>query len=180
MLLWLLPIFWVTFEYLLTLTDLRFPWVLLGHGLAKFNLFIQGADIIGTNGLSLAVAYINVLLYKSFYEKKPEEKFNLKPALIAVVIFLCLLIYGMYKDSSFKISDRKITVGIVQPDLNPWDKWETGNLGQLTKQYLDLSQKCVDDGAEIILWPETALPVYAFGGTYYIVEDSIFNFLESK
>ena len=54
--LWLFPIFWVTFEYLLTLTDLRFPWVLLGHGLAKFNLFIQGADIIGTNGLSLAVA----------------------------------------------------------------------------------------------------------------------------
>ena len=88
--LWLFPIFWVTFEYLLTLTDLRFPWVLLGHGLAKFNLFIQGADIIGTNGLSLAVAYINVLLYKSFYERKPQEKFNLKPALIAISNF-CLL-----------------------------------------------------------------------------------------
>ena len=176
--LWLFPIFWVTLEYLLTLTDLRFPWVLLGHGLAKFNLFIQGADIIGTNGLSLAVAYINVLLYKSFYERKQGEKFNLKPALIALVIFLCLMIYGVYKVSSFKISDRKIKVGIVQPDLNPWDKWSTGNLGQLTKQYLDLSQKCVDDGAEIILWPETALPVYAFGGTYNMVENSIFNFLE--
>ena len=176
--LWLFPIFWVTLEYLLTLTDLRFPWVLLGHGLAKFNLFIQGADIIGTNGLSLAVAYINVLLYKSFYERKPEEKINFKPATISLIIFLCLLIYGIYKDSSFKVSDRIITIGIVQPDLNPWDKWETGNLGQLTNQYLDLSQKCVDDGAEIILWPETALPVYAFGGTYNIFKDSIFNFLD--
>jgi apolipoprotein N-acyltransferase len=176
--LWLFPIFWVTLEYLLTLTDLRFPWVLLGHGLAKFNLFIQGADIIGTNGLSLAVAYINVLLYKSLFEKKAEEKFRLKPALIALIIFLCLIIYGVYKVSSFKISDRKVTVGIVQPDLNPWDKWSTGNLGQLTKQYLDLSKKCVDEGAKLILWPETALPVYAFGGTYNIVEDSIFNFLD--
>jgi apolipoprotein N-acyltransferase len=176
--LWLFPIFWVTLEYLLTLTDLRFPWVLLGHGLAKFNLFIQGSDIIGTNGLSLAVAYINVLLYKSFFEKKAEEKFRLKPALIAVFIFLCLMIYGVYKVSSFKISDRKIKVGIVQPDLNPWDKWSTGNLGQLTNQYLELSKECVDDGAEIILWPETALPVYAFGGTYKIVEDSIFSFLD--
>jgi apolipoprotein N-acyltransferase len=178
--LWLFPIFWVTLEYLLTLTDLRFPWVLLGHGLAKFNLFIQGADIIGTNGLSLAVAYINVLLYKSFYERKPQEKFNLKPALIASVIFVCLMIYGVYKVSSFKISDKKITVGIVQPNLNPWDKWETGNLGQLTNQYLDLSQKCVDEGAEIILWPETALPVYAFGGTYAVVENAIFNFLDTN
>ncbi|MDZ7624709.1 MAG: apolipoprotein N-acyltransferase [Ignavibacteriaceae bacterium] len=176
--LWLFPIFWVTLEYLLSLTDLRFPWLLLGHGLAKFNLFIQGADIIGTNGLSLAVAYINVLLYKSFFEKKVEEKFRLKPALVALLIFLCLMIYGIYKVSSFKISDRKVTVGVVQPDLNPWDKWETGNLGQLTNQYLDLSQQCVDEGAEIILWPETALPVYAFGGTYRIVEDSIFSFLD--
>jgi apolipoprotein N-acyltransferase len=70
--LWLFPIFWVTLEYLLSLTDLRFPWLLLGHGLAKFNLFIQGADIIGTNGLSLAVAYINVLIFKSFFEKNVE------------------------------------------------------------------------------------------------------------
>jgi apolipoprotein N-acyltransferase len=176
--LWLFPIFWVTLEYLLTLTDLRFPWLLLGHGLAKFNLFIQGADIIGTNGLSLVVAYLNVLLFKSFFEKKQEVKFNLKPLLIALIIFLCFLIYGIYKISSFRISERKVKVGIVQPDLNPWDKWSTGNLGDLLNLYLGLSQKCVDEGAEIILWPETALPVYAFGGTYRSVEDSVFNFLD--
>jgi apolipoprotein N-acyltransferase len=178
--LWLFPLFWVTLEYLLTLTDLRFPWLLLGHGLAKFNWFIQGADIIGTNGLSLVVAYINVLLFKAFFEKKSEEKFKLKPLLVAVTIFLCLMVYGIYKVSSFTISDRKIKVGIVQPDLNPWDKWSTGNLSQLTKQYLDLSQKCVDEGAEVILWPETAIPVYAFGGTYAVLENSIFNFLDTN
>lgn len=178
--LWLFPIFWVTFEYLLTLTDLRFPWVLLGHGLAKFNLFIQGADVIGTNGLSLVVAYINVLLYKSFFENKDKKKFKLKPALIAAIFFFCFIIYGIYKVSSFKISDRKIKVGIVQPNLNPWDKWSTGNLSQLTNQYLELSKKCVDNAAELILWPETALPVYAFGGGYRVVENSIFKFLDSN
>jgi apolipoprotein N-acyltransferase len=178
--LWLFPLFWVTLEYLLSLTDLRFPWLLFGHGLAKFNLFIQGADIIGTNGLSLVVAYINVLLYESFFERKSEEKINWKPSLVAIAIFLCLLIYGVYKVLSFNISERKVTVGIVQPDLNPWDKWETGNLGQLTSQYLELSQQCVDEGAEIILWPETALPVYAFGGTYQVVENTIFKFLDSN
>ncbi|MCW8803444.1 MAG: apolipoprotein N-acyltransferase [Ignavibacteriaceae bacterium] len=178
--LWLFPIFWVTLEYLLTLTDLRFPWLLLGHGLAKFNFFIQGADIIGTNGLSLVVAYINVLLFKSISAKQTENKFNFKPALIAILIFLSLMIYGIYKVSSFKISDRKIKIGIVQPDLNPWDKWSTGNLGDLLNSYLDLSKECVDEGAELILWPETALPVYVFGGGYHIVENSIFKFLDSN
>ena len=178
--LWLFPIFWVTLEYLLTLTDLRFPWVLLGHGLAKFNLFIQGADIIGTNGLSLVVAYINVLLFKAFFEKENKGNYNLKPALVAISIFLCLLIYGIYKVSTFKISDKKIKVGIVQPNLNPWRKWSIGNLDQLTNQYLDLSKKCVEDGAQLILWPETALPVYAFGGAYYTIENKIFDFLDSN
>ncbi len=178
--LWFFPLFWVTLEYLLTLTDLRFPWLLLGHGLAKFNWFIQGADIIGTNGLSLVVAYINVFLFKSFYEKKSDSKLNLKPGLIATIIFLSLMIYGIYKVSSFKISERKVKVGIVQPDINPWDKWATGNLNQLTNQYLDLSKKCVDEGAEIILWPETAIPAYTFGGTYSILENSIFKFIDTN
>jgi apolipoprotein N-acyltransferase len=140
-------------------------------------LFIQGADIIGTNGLSLIAAYINVLLFKSFFERKTDTKFNLKPALVSLIIFLCLMIYGTYKVSSFKISDRTVTVGIVQPDLNPWDKWETGNINQLLKNYLDLSKECVNEGAELILWPETALPVYTFGGTYRFLEDSIFDFI---
>lgn len=177
---WFFPLFWVTLEYLLTQTDLRFPWLLLGHGLAKFNLFIQGADIVGTNGLSLIAAYINVLLFKSFFEKNSEEKFRLKPLLIAVFIFLCMIIYGIYKTSTFRISERKVRIGIVQPNLNPWDKWSTGNLSDLLNMYLTLSQKCVDEGAEVILWPETALPVYAFGGTYPMVENSIYNFLDTN
>ncbi len=64
--LYFFPLFWVTVEYLLTLSDLRFPWVLLGHGLAKFHLFIQGAEIIGTFGLSVVVGYMNILLFKSY------------------------------------------------------------------------------------------------------------------
>ena len=67
---WLFPVFWVTAEYLLTLTDLKFPWLILGHGIAKFTSFIQAADIIGAFGLSLVLLYINLLLYKAFFYYK--------------------------------------------------------------------------------------------------------------
>jgi apolipoprotein N-acyltransferase len=178
--LWLFPIFWVTLENLLTLTDLRFPWLLLGHGLAKFNLFIQGADIFGTFGLSLVAAYINVLLYKSFFEKEENKKFRAIPVSITAVILLFMMIYGVYKTSSFKISEKTVTVGIIQPDLNPWDKWEIGNINSLLDLYFDLSEQAVNNGAKVILWPETALPVYAFGGTYKFIEDTIFNFVNGN
>ena len=178
--LWFFPIFWVTAEYLLTLTDLKFPWILLGHGQAKFLLFIQAADIIGTFGLSLAVMYINILLYKAFYHFKSNNKYSAKYLVAGVSLFLLFIIYGMIRISTFEMPNRKVKVGAVQPNINPWKKWESGSLNQMVDNYLSLSQKAVDEGAEIILWPETALPVYLMAGSYKEIVDSIYLFLEKN
>ena len=92
--LWLFPLFWVTGEYLLTLTDLKFPWLTLGHGLAKFTAFIQIADIIGSFGLSLVVLYINILLYKVAHKfSLSSKKFAIQLS-IALLLFLIPVIYG--------------------------------------------------------------------------------------
>ena len=176
---WFFPLFWVTAEYLLTLTDLKFPWVVMGNGLAKFTIFIQAADIIGTFGLSLVVLYINLLLYKSFLYYKEKKKISFH-FILATAIFLTFIFYGFYKTSTFQTSDKKIRVGIIQPNLNPWKKWETGNLMQMVHNYLELSQKAVDGGAQIILWPETALPVYLMSSSYIPEIDTIYKFLDEN
>ncbi|NNG27129.1 MAG: apolipoprotein N-acyltransferase, partial [Ignavibacteriaceae bacterium] len=174
------PLFWVTAEYLLTLTDLRFPWVLLGHGLAKFHLFIQSAEIIGTFGLSVVVGYINILLYKSYKKYRANKKIISPEFIIAIILFAVFLIYGIVRTSRFNLSERTIKVGLVQPNINPWDKWETGNLDNLLDIYLKQSNEAIEKGAQIILWPETALPVYTFSGSYPQITDRIFQFIEEK
>jgi len=177
---WLFPVFWITAEYLLTLTDLKFPWLILGHGLAKFTTFIQAADVIGAFGLSLVVLYINLLLYKAYAHYKKERKISVKYFVIAASIFLVFIVYGVIKISSFHPSDKKIKVGLVQPNLNPWKKWELGNLQNMVHNYLQLSQQAVDSGAKLILWPETALPVYLMNGAHQAELDSIYKFLEEN
>ena len=176
---WLFPLFWVTAEYLLTLTDLKFPWIVMGNGLAKFTIFIQAADIIGTFGLSLVVLYINLLLYKSFLNYREKKKISFH-FILAASIFLLFITYGVFKTSTFEPADKKIKVGIIQPNLNPWKKWETGNLMQMVHNYLELSQKAVDGGAQIILWPETALPVYLMTSSYVREIDTIYKFLDEN
>ncbi len=178
--LYVFPLFWVTAEYLLTLSDLRFPWVLLGHGLAKFNSFIQVAEFIGTFGLSIVVAYINVLLYFSYKKYKDEKKIISPAFLTAVLLMSSIIIYGCVRTSSFQPSNKKIKIGLVQPNIDPWDKWKVGSINDQLALYLDESGKAVNNGAEIILWPETALPVYALSGSYPDVEEKIYNFIDEN
>jgi len=178
--LWLFPVFWVTAMYMLTLTDLKFPWLILGSGLAKFILFIQAADIIGAFGLSLVVLFINIFLYKTFFETKPEQKFSFKYLAIALLTFMIFIVYGIVKVSTFESSHEKLKVGVIQPNINPWDKWMSVNLQDLVDNYLKQSQEAVDKGAKLILWPETALPVYLMNGNYSSEVNSIYSFLDSN
>ena len=110
----LLPVFWVTAEFLLTLTDLKFPWVVMGNGLAKFNTFIQAADIIGVFGLSLVVLYINFFGYKSLFAYKEGISSYRKYTLVVILFFVIFITYGIFNTSTFKISESTVKVGIVE------------------------------------------------------------------
>ncbi|MFO7525691.1 MAG: apolipoprotein N-acyltransferase [Ignavibacteriaceae bacterium] len=176
--LWLFPLFWVTAEFLLTLTDLKFPWLTLGHGLAKFTAFIQIADITGAFGLSLIVLYINIFLFKAAKIISAGSRKFIPQISLAILLFIIPVIYGTVKLNNYKESVNKIRVGVIQPNIDPWDKWEVGGLNDLVKLYFELSQKCIDQGADIILWPETALPVYLLSDSYQSTVDTIYSFLK--
>jgi len=175
---WLFPIIWVTGEYLLTLTDLKFPWLTLGHGLAKFTTFIQIADIVGAFGLSLIVLYLNVLLYFTIKKFYSDKRVSFKYAFLFLILFSVVLVYGLIKRNEINTDKKYVRVGVVQPNLDPWDKWELGGLDAILKNYLELSEKCTKQGAKLIIWPETALPVYLMSGTYSDIVDSIYSFLQ--
>lgn len=178
--LFLMPFLWITYEYLYTLTDLSFPWLNIGHGLANFNIFIQAADIIGAMGLSGVVVLINILIYFSIkFRRQSTSKFLLIAGSV-LIIFSLFISYGLIQQEGRKSGLAKVKVGIIQPDINPWDKWEVGGLNEFLNLYLELSDQAVRKGAKIIVWPETALPVYLFSGNYPFAVDRIYDFIETK
>ena len=174
------PFFWVFYEYFYMLTDISFPWLTLGSGLSHFTLIIQIADIIGAVGISILVLYINISIYRAISNYKVSAKKYSTYVASALIIFLVMFGYGAYKTSTFKISDKKIKVGLIQPNINPWDKWQNSNLSESVKLYLELSKEATAQGAKLIVWPETALPVYLTSPSYYDDKDSIYAFLKEK
>jgi len=175
----LIPVFWVTYEYLYMITDLSFPWLTLGNGLSHFYLFIQSADIIGALGLSLIAVMINVLVTKAI-QNKDNKALMYRHAAIAFGIMVVFIVYGIYRTSSIKLSDKKLRVGLIQPNLDPWDKWSGTNLNELTNIYFDLSRKSIANGAKLLIWPETAIPVYLFAGDYGNNVDTLYSFIEKN
>jgi apolipoprotein N-acyltransferase len=178
--LYLLPLFYVAYEYAYMLTDLSFPWLSLGNGLSSFTTFIQIADIIGQLGLTLIIVMINVLIFKSMVAYKVNRKILFLNSSIALLILIFILIYGFAKLGSAKQLKRKVKVGLIQPDLNPWEKWKGNDLNQLTNDYLELSAKAVSEGAQLIIWPETALPVYLRSEMYNDILETVQDFVDSN
>ena len=174
---WFLPLFYAGYEYLYTITEFRFPWLVIGNGQAYFNTYIQIADIIGAHGITILVLLTNIFLYFAWKQFHNGGKY-LRQVVYASLIFAVPLLYGVAKGYPVKTLPG-FKAGIVQPDMNPWNKWETGNLEKQLEDYLSLSDSCIADGADLVVWPETALPVYLLSGRYENIVDKIHAFVDS-
>ena len=178
--LFLFPFFWVTFEFAYSLTDFKFPWLTLGNTLSYFTNYIQIADIIGVYGLSILIIFANISVYKL------KSNFNVfgiidKKALTSfIIIILIPIIYGNYRILSFSSQSENVKVGLIQPNIDPNEKWQDGNLSEKLDSYFTLSKNTVDKGAKIVIWPETALPVYLLAGNYPNEVDRIHEFSDSN
>ena len=178
--LFLLPFFWVSFEFAYTLTDFRFPWLTFGNSLAYFTSYIQIAEIIGVYGLSLLIIYTNVFVYKSIHTYLNERRVNYITISGVIILIIIPIIYGVYRINNYEISVNRVKVGLIQPNFDPNEKWDAGNLNEQIDTYFELSEKALTDGAEIIIWPETALPVYLLAGGYSNEVKRIHDFVDSN
>ncbi len=176
--LFLLPFFWLFFEYIYSVSDFKFPWLSLSNGLPYFTNYIQIADIIGSYGLTAFIVYANIFGYLTWKSVANKKKLNVIYPIFFVLVILLPIIYGSIQLTGEEESTNKIKVGIVQPNLNPNKKWEVGNLDVQVDLYKNLSEQAIDKGAEIVIWPETALPVYLLSSSK-LQARRIQNFVDS-
>ena len=66
----LIPVLWTAQEYLLSLGELGFPWLLLGHSQAAMPHFVQHAIWTGVFGVSCWVVGLNVLFYFCLFKRR--------------------------------------------------------------------------------------------------------------
>ncbi|MFH1051129.1 MAG: apolipoprotein N-acyltransferase [bacterium] len=175
--LWLFPFLWTAFEWLHSLGEMSYPWLTIGYTQAYNPLWIQIADISGIWGVSFLIILINSLIARIFimrdsYHLSFASYFKSGKAgmffLLIVILVILPYIYGLIRTNEFihanlLKNNKTVKIGIIQPNINPWAKWEKNVLLQVT-EHLRIQDSIlkVEHDIELFLWPETAIPYYDF------------------
>ncbi|MBD3408994.1 MAG: apolipoprotein N-acyltransferase [Ignavibacteriales bacterium] len=176
--LYLLPIFWIAFEWWYSATDLAFPWLALANASATVTPFIQIADTIGAHGVSLIIAYFNVVVFVGYIHYRDHKNFRAGVFFAGVLLLVVPILYGAVRLTAIELPNAFVKVGLVQPNRDPHEKWRMSAREQVAR-YLELSRQSAALGAELIVWPETALPVYLLSGRHPDLVDSIRSFVNN-
>jgi len=175
-----LPFIWVTVEYLYALPEVSFPWLTTGNAFTSALSKIQFIEITGVYGISFWVMIISCFVYILF-EKSIEHKDSFRELirrkdvilLLAIIFVLFFLpdVYTFITSSHNKytnyVSEGKIKVNIIQPNVNPWKKWGAKQI-DLVNDYVDLI-KLSDTSSpkpDLMILPETAVPFYLLDSYY--------------
>jgi apolipoprotein N-acyltransferase len=158
-----IPAYFLAWNWLLTMSDLNYPWTDFGYSLAYYQSLIQAAEIAGVYLISLLVMVVSLLVYVSISDKfglAINKRNNLR--YLAVFIIFMFFIYGKARLSEIHDNPRGngLTVGLIQGNIDKDVKWSPEHLQFSFDRYFDLSRKAVKDGANFLIWPETALPTY--------------------
>jgi len=167
----LFPLFWVSVEWLHSLGEFSYPWLTIGNTQIQNIHWIQFVDITGVWGASYLIILFNVIALKLInkygnIDKKQfalQNKLNL--GLILAIIFIPIIYSNItinYWENEYNKTPKEelINVGIIQPAINPWRKWDSSPEQQILRQIsmqdsiLKLNKKI-----DLMLWSETSIPV---------------------
>jgi len=169
--LWLLPTLWVGLDWIRGILFTGLPWMDLGYGLwGRINI-IQIADLFGHHGVTWMIVFVNSFLV-IFLTKKQTLVNTFFLVLSFILVFGSGAVYSKQRIveitntlSAYNI--KKIRTGIVQGNIDQSLKWSPLQQKDTVDSYLSLSRTLlIDKPAELLVWPETALPFYPQANEY--------------
>jgi apolipoprotein N-acyltransferase len=63
-------------------------------------------------------------------------------------------------DNRLTTAGRPLQVGLIQGNVRQVDKWQPALAAEILARYLRLSRLAIAQGAELVIWPESATPFY--------------------
>lgn len=169
----LFPVVGVALEYVRAHFLTGFPWELLGYSQFRHLPMIQIADILGVYGVSALVFLVNagIAFLLMGLSKKTWRLQPVSAELVRWVLPLLALALAAtwgYGHQRLKIVSKiasdgpRAKIAVIQGNIDQAQKWDPAYQRGTIAKYNNLSRQAVVQGADLIIWPETATPFYLF------------------
>ena len=159
---WLAAIAWMGLEYLRSTGVFGFPWALLGLTQHRLLPVLQVARYTGVYGISLLVALTGTSLAGVVLVRRPA------PVIFPAIVLALATGWGVQQ--AHAVPSGTIVTAAVQPHVPQAQKFDPASSGA----QMDVLQRLVGNagrrGAELIVLPETAVPLNLFGPGGALVE----------
>lgn len=166
---------WVAMEFLQTLGPLGITWGMLGHTQARVPVLIQVGALLGPWGLSFVLALANAAVARwvvCWREAGPSAGAReAAPALAwAAGLSGLVLLFGAWRLAHPPVPAGPPTAwGVVQVSMPQDVKWDPAFQAEIMACLEDLTRQAATQGAQVVVWPETAIPYRGFLETPFLV-----------
>jgi apolipoprotein N-acyltransferase len=154
--LWLAPIVYVAVELVVPYV---FPWY-LSITQAWVPPVIQIAEITGPLGVSFLLVLSNAALYEIYANRRAIPWRRVAPALLLLVANVGYGELRIHQIDARRAAAPKLTIGVVQANIGIHEKWRPDLAANQLARHQALSGELTENGAELIVWPESSYPYY--------------------
>lgn len=165
---WLMTcaIVWVALEMIMARALTGFPFLLLGVSQQQLTPLIQIASITGVYGVSFLVVWfacgiaasILLLVHRPAKHWVWAAEIGLPALLVGGVIVFGVSRIGSPVEASAPDDSALVRIALIQPSIPQTVKWDKEENQKAFKIILDLTEEAMADEADIVVWPEAALP----------------------
>ncbi len=157
--LWLAPAVWVAAEYGRLAIFGGFPWVLLGYSQVTVLPVAQLASVAGVFGLSALLTASATAVAWPVVTAGPRRW--VAPGAVAGLVAMIAL-WGHLRIAAGDLTSagQGLRVGIVQGNVDQGMKWDPAQSDEIFARHLRLTGQVADQGARLVLWPESSTPFY--------------------
>lgn len=172
------PVAWVGLEYIQAHFCTGISLGMLSHTQAEYPLLIQVADLAGCYTVSffmVAIVTAAVLLVWRWIPacapsgwQESSSRMEIGWAAGQVIVGIAVLIgYGTWRlrDADEKMVEHPQRIALIQGSIDtrfPDESELREYLDAFTRQYSELSREACEQGADLVIWPETMFPVTDF------------------
>lgn len=161
---WLLIPIWLLFEFGHHRWDLSWPWLTLGNYFSVRTGWVQWYEWTGTLGGSAWVLLVNLLVFRLYnvYQDLPKRNQNMF-SIIGVLLLPIMVSQVLIPFATFDTLKTPIYLNavVLQPNIDPYTEKFAANASNeaFTDSLIQLANRYVTAQTELIIAPETALPL---------------------